>query len=234
MPTPAPFSPTRWTLVLQAGGDTPEARAALGELCEIYYAPVLEFIRRWRHDGDADAASDQAHAFFESVLARGQLGDPDPERGRFRSYLLGAVKHFLYEQGRAASAAKRGAGAEHQTLDEGLEVGVPPADDAVFDRAWALTVIGRALDELGSEMAAAGKGEQFEAFKPWLDGNAAGSQSDAGAALGLSATATKVAVHRLRERLRKKVRAEIAATLENPADLDAELRHLVSTLSRPA
>ena len=106
---PAAFAATRWSLVLEASGDggTPQARAALRELCDLYYAPVVAFIRRWRQDGDEDAARDQAHAFFESLLAKEKLGDPDPQRGRFRNYLLGAVKHFLLEQQRLAYRSRR-------------------------------------------------------------------------------------------------------------------------------
>ena len=226
--TPSPhFAATRWTLVQQAGGDTPAARAALGELCDIYYAPVVAFIRRWRHDGDEDAARDQAHAFFESVLAKEQLGAPDRELGRFRNYLLGAVKHFLVHEHRAASAEKRGGKAEHEEVGD---IESPAPDESHFDRAWALALIGRALGELEIEMGKAGKEKQFATLKPWLDGKADTPQAEAAAALGLSETAIKVAIHRLRERFRAKVRAEVASTLNDPAELDAELRHLVSAL----
>jgi len=227
MPEPV-FSPTRWTLVLEAKGETAAARAAMGKLCDIYYSPVVEFIRYQRPDHDGDAARDQAHAFFESLLERDAIGDPDPERGRFRNYLLGAVKHFLAQEHRASITQKRGGEAEHESLDE---VEGPAADESHFDRVWALALIGRALGELDREMTAAGKAEQFAILKPWLDGNADAPQSDAAHALGLSETAIKVAIHRLRERLRAKVRAEVAATLNDPAELDAELRHLVAALA---
>ena len=226
----ASFAATRWTLVLQAKGDTEQARAALGELCDIYYAPVVAFIRRWRHDSDEDAARDQAHAFFEYVLAKEQIGEPDPERGRFRNYLLGAVKHFLADAHRSISADRRGGSAEHEPLD--AEIADPdPPDGAHFDRAWALALIARALAELETEMAAAGKEKAFAVLKPWLDGNATAPQAEAAAALGMSETAIKVAIHRLRERFRAKVRNEVAATLHEPGELDAELRHLVSALA---
>ncbi len=223
------FSPTRWTLVLQAGGATPKGRAALGELCDIYYAPVVAFIVRWRHDGDGEAARDQAHAFFESLLVRENLGSPDPERGRFRSYLLGAVKHFLLEERRVAATAKRGGQTEHVPL-ESHDIGTGN-DDSLFDREWALALLGRALSTLEGEMDAAGKSKQFSVLKPWLDGNAEGPQSEAANDLGISETAVKVAIHRLRERLRSKVREEIASTLHDPTELDAELSHLVVSLA---
>lgn len=223
------FTATRWTLVQQAGGDTPAARAALGELCDIYYAPVVAFIRRWRHDSDEDTARDQAHAFFESVLSKETFGAPDRDRGRFRSYLLGAVKHFLIQEHRIASAEKRGGKVEHEEIDP-EQADLTTLDETQFDRAWALALIGRAFDELEGEMKKAGKEKQFATLRPWLDGNADAPQSEAAATLGLSETAIKVAIHRLRERFRAKVRAEVASTLNDPAELNAELRHLVAAL----
>ena len=226
---PSAFAATRWTLVLESSGGTPKARAALRELCDIYYAPVVSFVRRWRQDGDEDAARDQAHAFFESVLTNEKFGEPDPRRGRFRNYLLGAVKHFLLEQQRLAATEKRGGRAEHERLEDGIHAG-PGTDASAFDRAWALALIGRALGDLESEMSAVGKAEQFAVLEPWLDGNAEAPQAQAAEILGLSGTAIKVVIHRLRERFRAKVRAEVAATLHDPAELDAELRHLVAAL----
>jgi RNA polymerase sigma-70 factor (ECF subfamily) len=190
---------------------------------------VVAFISRWRQDRDGDAAREQAHAFFETLLANEKLGDPDPQRGRFRNYLLGAVKHFLLEQQRLAQTEKRGGGVAHEALEADLHAG-PPPDESIFDSAWALALIARALDELKVEMAAAGKSEQFAVLEPWLDGNAEVPQAQAAEMLGLSGTAIKVAIHRLRERFRAKVRAEVAATLHDPAELDAELRHLVAAL----
>jgi RNA polymerase sigma-70 factor (ECF subfamily) len=227
---PSAFAATRWTLVLEAGAGTPQAQVALGELCDIYYAPVVAFIRRWRADPDEDAARDLAHGFFESVLGKGEIGKADPALGRFRNYLLGAVKHFLLEQARLAATEKRGGKAEHEATGEELSDGAVD-DAACFDREWALALIGRALGELESEMAAAGKELQFATLKPWLDGNAETPQADAAEVLSLSGTAIKVAIHRLRERFRAKVRAEVAATLHDPAELDAELRHLVAALA---
>ena len=222
------FAQTRWTLVQRAGGTSPEAKAALRELCEIYYAPVVSFIRHWRHDRDDDAARDSAHAFFESLLLRDSFGQPRPQDGRFRSYLLGAVKNFLREQHRVSSTAKRGGGARHQALDE--EHQIPIFEVTYFDRAWALAIIGHAIDELKEEMASTGKAGVFEALKPWLDGNVEVTQAEVADQLGMSETAVKVAIHRLRQRFRAKVRAGVSATLYDPRDLDEELSHLVAVL----
>jgi DNA-directed RNA polymerase specialized sigma24 family protein len=218
------FHPTRWTLVLAAGGEGEPARAALSELCGLYYQPVIGFLRREGRAGDS--ARDLAHAFFEKLLAGG-LGAPDPRRGRFRSYLLGALKHFLANRREAALAAKRGAGAEHVPL----EVAPSAEDDTLaFDRAWAFALIGGALAALEAEHAA--KPDVFATLKPWLDGAAEQSQAEAARALGVSETAVKVAIHRLRTRFRELIRAAIAETVNDPADAADELRHLVAIVAR--
>lgn len=225
------FVATRWTLVLEASAaDTPTAKAALSELCEIYYEPVVAFIRQWRNDNDEDAARNTAHAFFESILAKehSPIGSPSPSRGRFRSYLLGAVKFFISEQHRRESTAKRGGVAEFIDIDDHD----PPSNDSIdFDREWAVAVVRRALTELETEMNDAGKSAQFQALKPWLDGNATATQSAAAEALSISETAVKVAIHRLRERFRAKVRKEVAATLRDQSELDQEMAHLVNSLA---
>jgi RNA polymerase sigma-70 factor (ECF subfamily) len=216
---------TRWTLVRRAQGHGSEARAALSELCEIYYQPVLQFTRRW--SGDADRARDLAHGFFEDLLGRENLGAADPAKGRFRSYLLASVKHYLSHQREREATAKRGGDAERVPWDEAPETGVSPDWEREFDRAWALALIGRALDSLVGEMRDAGKQAQFEVLRPWLDGGPAGDAAAAGEALGLAPTALKVAVHRLRQRFRQRVRDEITATTSDPQDAEDEFRHLV-------
>ncbi len=232
------FAPTRWTLVERTRGDSPEARAALSELCAAYYAPVVAFLRR--EGRDDDAARELAHGFFARVLADDALGEAERGRGRFRSYLLGAVKHFLANARRDAAREKRGGGAEHVALDAGTDTspGVQVADagvcppDADFDRAWALAVVERALVLLQSESAAAGQAAQFAALQPWLTpAGAPTAQAEVAAALGLSEGAVKVAIHRLRRRFRQIVRAEVAQTLHDDADLDDEMRHLIAALA---
>ncbi|MCE9611706.1 MAG: sigma-70 family RNA polymerase sigma factor [Chthoniobacter sp.] len=230
--TEAAFHPTRWTLVLRASGEGAEAKAALSDLCAAYYAPVVAFIRR---DGRGDdAAREKAHTFFATVLADG-IGTPERKRGRFRGYLLGALKHFLSKQRDAALAEKRGGGAERVPIDAGTDTspGLPlpaaPDDALIFDRAWAFTVIARALDALEAEHAE--KATHFTTLKPWLDGAGDIPQADAARVLGLSETAVKVAIHRLRARFREFLRAEVAATVNDPADAADELRHLIEIVS---
>lgn len=231
------FAPTRWTLVLAARGDSPAAQAALGELCESYYQPVFRFLQR--EGRTEDTARELTQEFFARLLARDGFATADPARGRFRSFVLGALRHFLGDQRDLDNAAKRGGGAVHEPLPEptdtspGRELAAAAPDDMWFDRQWALAIMDTALRTLAAEHAAAGKADQFEYLKPWLVG-AAAAQADVAIQLGWSEGALKVAVHRLRKRFRELVRAEVAQTVPAFADVDAELRYLVEVLARSA
>lgn len=227
------FHDTRWTLVVRSRGADTQASAALSELCAAYYAPVVAFLRR--EGRDEDAARELAHDFFARLLEGGAIDGARPERGRFRSYLLGALKHFAADQRDRALSAKRGGGAEHAGLDEGAEIaeiadGGVESPDRAFDRQWALTVLERAMVRLESEMRAEGKAAQFEALHPWLSGDADTDQATAAAALGISTDAVKVAVHRLRKRFREEVKAEIAPTVSRDAEVREELDALTAAL----
>jgi RNA polymerase sigma factor (sigma-70 family) len=244
---PAVFVTTQWTRVLEARGDSPEAQAALGDLCTDYYRPVLAFIQR--SGRDEDAARDLAQEFFAQLLARRGLDTVEPERGRFRSFLLGAVKHFLADQQDRARAVKRGGGNTPLSLDAHpgdtthgaggmhsapLQVPDPaaPVPDAFFDRQWALTILDRALAALAAEHQADGKAAQFEALKPWLTGDTEQlSQAEVARHLDVNEGAVKVAIHRLRKRFRELVKAEIAQTVGSGADIQAELNYLLEVLS---
>jgi len=234
------FAPTRWTQILQARGESAEAQAALGELCGAYWQPVFCFIRR--EGRDEETARDLTQEFFARLLARHGLDTVEPGRGQFRSFLLGAVKHFLADQHDRAQAAKRGGGHTLVSIEAGIgpntttELQIPdPAGavpDAVFDRQWALTLVERSLKVLAGEFAAAGKSEQFETLKPWLLGEVESlSQADAARQLGLTEGAAKVAIHRLRKRFRELVKAEIAQTVGDAAQVQDELRYLLEVLS---
>jgi RNA polymerase sigma factor (sigma-70 family) len=236
------FAPTRWTLVLRARGAAPEAQRALGELCEAYWQPVFRFLRReGRND---DTARELTQEFFARLLARPGLAGVEPGRGRFRAYLLGAVKHFLAEERDRARAAKRGGGQVPVSLDAeqgtdtatGLTIPDPSAmaPDAFFDRQWAVTTVDRAVAALAAEAEAGGRGAQFAALKPWLLGEVpALSQAETARELGLSEGAVKVAVHRLRKRFRELVKAEIAQTINDPDQVQDELRYLIEVLAHP-
>lgn len=239
-PQPAAFRPTRWTVVLNARGESPAAKAALQELCEAYYVPVLAFIRITCRD--ENAARDLTHEFFARLLARHGVDGVEPGQGMFRSFLLGAVKHFLADQYDRTRAAKRGGGepalsigaALHADTTAQLQIPDPagPPSDAHFDREWAQTLVTRAINSLAREISAIGGTEQFEVLKPWLVGQVDSlSQADAARRLGLAEGAVKVAIHRLRKRFRALVKAEIAHTVLMPADIQEELRYLVEVLS---
>ena len=229
MNTDSNFSATRWTLVLRASGEGESAKAALSDLCAAYYAPVVAFLRR--EGRDDDAAREMAHGFFADLL-EGGVGAPERERGRFRSYLLGALKHYLSKHRAAAIAQKRGAGAEHVPIageydtQPGIALPSAPDDTRIFDREWAHTLITRALAALEAE-----KPMHFPTLKPWLDGGATSPQADAARALGMSETAVKVAIHRLRARFRELIRAEVAATVNGESEVADELRHLIAIAS---
>ncbi len=230
------FRTTRWTQVSRAKAESPEGRRALAELCDAYYEPVAAFFRYELRE--ADAARDLAHDFFVSMLAGGAITRAEQERGRFRSYLLGAVKHFLSHHREAVRRLKRGGGVANISIND-TEAGEARSladagvlsPDAAFDRQWAITVLARGLEALRQECVAEGRGDFFEGVKPWLTGEAAhGDQTALAASCGLNANALKVAVHRLKRRLREVLKAEVAGTLDDPASVEAEMRALFAAL----
>ena len=238
-PGGAVFVTTRWTLVVRARGESPEARVALSELCETYYEPVLRFLLR--EGRNEDAARELAQEFFARILSSRGFDGAVPERGRFRSYVLGALKHFLADARDRELRLKRGGGVIPESLSPAnssdtscRQVADPSAagPEAEFDRGWALTIMARALEILHKEMRSEGKADQFDCLKPWLMGDGPSlSQAQAARQLGLTEGAVKVTVHRLRKRFREIVRGEIAQTLRDPKLVDEELRHLVAALS---
>jgi len=239
-PARATFVTTRRTQVLTARGESPEAQQALGQLCEAYWMPVFRFIRRSNYADDL--AGDLTQEFFAQLLTHG-LDRVEQGKGRFRSYLLGAVKHFLADQLDHANAAKRGGGRnplplamiEASNTTASFQITDPrsPLPDAFFDRQWALNVIDRALKALSAELASTGKDRYFEILKPWLAGETAPlAQTDAARALGLSEGAIKVAIHRLRKRFRDLVKEEIAGTVDQNVTVQEELRYLLEALAQ--
>jgi len=232
------FHDTRWTLVSRSRGSDTQAKAALSELCEAYYAPVVAFLRR---DGrDEDTARELAHDFFAKLLAGDAIKGADPLRGRFRSYLLSALKRFAADQRYHDQAAKRGGGQIHAVIenhDSSTGAGLQIADDSVeapdaaFDRQWALTLLARALATLEAELRDSGKGHHFDTLKSWLTADAdATPQAEAAAKLGISEDAVKVAIHRLRKRFRDAVKAEIAQTVSDLGNVRDELEALMAAL----
>ena len=234
------FHDTRWTLVSRSRGSDTQAKAALSELCEAYYAPVVAFLRR---DGRTeDVARELAHDFFAKLLGGGAIEGADPLRGRFRSYLLAALKRFAADQRDRAHAVKRGGGQVHAVIEAESEktgAGLQIADerleapDAAFDRQWALTVLARSMAALETTMCDEGKLAHFDVLKPWLTADAdAAPQSEAAEKLGMSVEAVKVAVHRLRKRFRDAVKAEIAQTVGDAGSVSEELDALMAALRK--
>lgn len=217
------FAPTRWTLVLSARGKTSEARLALSELCAMYYQPVLRFLQ---HEGwTEDESKELVQAFFSRLLSGHGIASVDPAKGRFRSYVIGALRHFLSDHRERENALKRGGGVVVGSLDElamsegdsGASIAVSGVQDACFDRQWAYAIMERALAALRDEHESAGRGPKFERLKPWLVGPAA-APSDVAVSLGWSEGALKVAVYRVRKRFRELVLADgqrLRQVLEN-------------------
>lgn len=235
---PYVFVSTRWSLVARAAApESPDAREALEELFRSYWWPLYAYSRRLGLDGD-DAA-DVVQGLFADLLAKKRLAHVDPSRGRFRCWLLQALKyHLSHERGRKR-AAKRGGAARIVSIDavtadrRWAEIADPRLDpDRLYDRAWALTVLGRALDALERAYVASGKGELFAALKPKLIGDLDARDLDTLAArLGLSTAALKSASHRLRRALGAAIRTELAETLDEGCDLEEELGALFSALA---
>ncbi|MCH1507132.1 MAG: sigma-70 family RNA polymerase sigma factor [Verrucomicrobiales bacterium] len=223
------FFTTRWTRVARSRGNSEEAKLALSELCEAYYDPVHGFIRVTVRDNEK--ANDLTQGFFANVLSRSAFDGADPNRGRFRAFLLGAIKHYLWDRRRHKQTAKRGGGEATLPLEEEQAASAQLPPDQEFDRRWALTILGKALTELRESMKANDDLAKFDALKPWLTGDSAGLlQTEAAVQLGLSESATKVAIHRLRRRFRETVKAGIAQTLDNVDHIDAELAYLQQAL----
>lgn len=241
-PIPAPppsgesFVTTRWTRVGRAKAESPEGRRALAELCDAYYEPVAAFLRCQTRD--PDVARDLAHDFFAQILQGGRIARAEQKQGRFRSYLLGAVKHFLSHHRESEGRLKRGGGVKDLSLNdtEAGEARTTPDDsvlspDAAFDREWALTVLARAFGALRQECVDAGRGEIFEQVKPWLSGDAEhGDQTALAESCGMNPNALKVAVHRMKRRFREVLKAEIAGTLDEAGSVDGEMRALFAAL----
>jgi RNA polymerase sigma-70 factor (ECF subfamily) len=230
------FEATRWSIVVAAGGADPAtARRALEHLCSAYWYPLYAFVRRQGHS--PHDAQDLTQEFFARLLARNFLGDADPEKGRFRSFLLGAMKHFLSDEWDRARAQKRGVGQQLISLDAASAESryqLEPADESpaekIYERRWALAVLDQVLGRLREEFARDGRQQLFDELKSALTGGKVPYPEIAGR-LGLKEGAARVAVHRLRSRYRDLVRAEIAETVASPAEVDGELQHLFAALS---
>lgn len=226
------FSTTHWSVVLAAGRrGTIESNSALEQLCKSYWPPLYAYVRR--RVPDVHEAQDLTQAFFERLLDRDYLADADPQRGRFRAFLLTAFKHFLSKEWEKARARKRGGEHRRISFDFVSQSTAHPADqltpEKIFEREWAVTLLGRVMQRLQRDMERSGKGRQFELLKHVLSGDSSGvTFADVAAELGLAETATRMAASRMRQRYRELLRDEISQTLSSPDEVEDEIRSLFS------
>lgn len=232
-PARGQFLTTRWSLVLSAGDpQDPEYRDALATLCERYWYPVYAFVRR--RGTDPDAAQDLVQGFFAGLLEKDTLRAADPALGRFRSFLLSAVKFHLSDERRRRQAQKRGGAVEQidlQAAEERYLLEGDPADspERLFERRWALELLHHARRRLEREVAESAHPERVR-LVPLLTTGGGPRYGELAAELEMSEGALKVAVHRLRKRFGALLREEVAETVGDPALVDAELRHLLEVL----
>lgn len=231
------FHTTQWSLVVAAAGSHGESStAALADLCQAYWYPLYAFLRR--RGNSAEDARDLTQGFFATLLEKDYLADADPERGRFRSFLVTAIARYAAKEHDKAAAQKRGGGARPLSFD--FDDGerrylCEPADnwtpERIFDRRWALTLLERTLARLRQEHQSTGKLDQFDALKTFLTGESGATPlRQVAEKLDMTEGAVKVAVHRLREKYRERLRSEIAQTVESTEDVDDELRLLLQAL----
>lgn len=232
------FLTTHWSVVLKAGDEhSAEGREALEKLCRTYWFPLFAFLRRKGYD--EETAKDLTQGFFARLLERKDLQAVDARKGKFRTFLLASLTHFLANEHDRAIAAKRGGGRVIISLDE-----IPPEQfqqfepathlsaDKLFDQRWAMALLEQAVARLRAEMDSTGKSAQFERLKMFLTADPSdGEYHHAAQQLGSTSQSVAVMVHRLRQRYRELVRAEVADTVASPADVDEEMRHLYAALT---
>jgi RNA polymerase sigma-70 factor (ECF subfamily) len=229
------FKTTHWSVIVRAGqGQATDRAAALEKLCRSYWPPIYAFIRRKGHD--VHAAQDLTQSFFAALLEKNQISVADPQRGRFRNFLLGSAAHFLANDWKHEHRLKRGGDCNFVSLNdetlaaENFAEAQEMTPEAAFDRRWAESLVAQALAHLRAEMCShAGR---FDELKVFLLG-AKGDVSYAATAerMGLSETAVKSVIHRLRQRFAELVRAEVANTVASPEEAEEELRYLLSVLN---
>jgi RNA polymerase sigma-70 factor (ECF subfamily) len=234
----AAFSPTPWSVVLEARRDSAQRRTALEQLCTAYWLPVYGYLRRRQH-APADA-EDLTQAFFATLLESDFLERTDPAKGRFRGYLVGALRHFLGSHFERENARKRGGGATHidwahpDAEREFAALDQPQLDPSeAYETTWALTLLARALHRLEEEQTAAKRARQFAVLKTFLSSTPTrGDYEQAALTLGTTRTNIAVWVHRLNHRYAEIVQLEVAATVHDPAEVKSEMQHLFQALRR--
>jgi RNA polymerase sigma-70 factor (ECF subfamily) len=233
---PAAFTTTHWSVVLEAQTESPAAQEALEKLCRTYWRPIYTFLRR--QGIGPEEAQDLTQGFFALLLERRDLRAVRKEKGRLRSYLLTALKHFVADEHRRATAIKRGKGEQLIPLEElrteeqsGMEPADPLTAERIYERRWASTLLDRVLSRLEAQYRARGKTALFDSFNQLLgDEPGAPSHADIAARLGMTENAVSQAFHRFRQSYQSVLREEIAQTVATPADIESELRYLIAVL----
>lgn len=232
------FSTTNWSVVLAAvQSDPATATAALERLCRRYWYPVYAFVRQRGHD--VHDSEDLTQGFFHSILERQALHRVDRQKGRFRTFVLTALTNFLHNERDKSQTRKRGGRHQIVSLDEefaesvyALEARNGETPDTLFERHWASMLVGRVLEELRREYDGRGKGALFAGLQPLLTGEPVGADYDRLALqLGMEPVAVKVALHRARRRFGELLRSEVAHTVSQPEEVEAEIRHLLAALA---
>lgn len=234
------FLTTHWSVVLAAGKlESPQSSQALATLCQVYWYPLYAYARR--RLGRSEETRDLTQGFFAELLEKEYLQAADPQRGKFRAFLLTAFKHYLSKERDRAGARKRGGGRRTVPLDFQagesrylLEPADPETPENIYERRWALTLLDQSLKQLRQEFTNAGKQLLFEGLKGSLTGDGpAQSYAKVAHDLDMTEQAVKVAVHRLRRRYREVLRAAIAQTVASPDEIDDELRDLFAAVRKP-
>ena len=233
------FATTRWTVVLRAAVEnSPEANAALAEVCRGYWYPLYAYVRR--QGFDPHTAQDLTQEFFSKLIEKNYLAGADRQRGRFRWFMITAFKCFLANEFDRVHAQKRGGGERPLSLDQMTaeeRYAHEPADtmnaDLIYDRRWALDLLARARARLRQEYDGSDKARRYELLSQFLPGEQpSSSQVALGEQLGLSENAVKQEVHRMKKRLAELIRSEVEQTVSHPDDVDDELRHLIDIACR--
>jgi len=235
LPRDARFHTTRWSLVLAAGGADSSAATALNTLCGLYWYPVYAFIRRQGHS--AHEAEDLTQAYFGRVIEKAYLAQVDRERGKFRTFLLSSLKHFLANERDRARAQKRGGGALHVTFEAldaeqryAAEAGSGLTPEELFEKRAALSLLDAALALLRKDYEMRDSARQFEMLAPLLTGDSDERYEAIAAELKMTPGALRVALHRLRARFRKTLRDLIGAMVSTSDQVDDELRHFLNAV----
>ena len=232
------FQTTRWTLVVTAGDvESPDSSEALATLCEIYWYPLYAYARRWGQD--ADSARDLTQGFFAKLLEKNYVAAADQERGKFRTFMLTALQRYMADEWDRQRAQKRGGGnlpisLDFETAESGYKLELPDdrTPEDVFEESWAKTLMDRARQRLRGDMLVPGKEQRFDLIEGVIIGEREDSSyREIADILEMSEAAVKVAVYRMRRRFGEILRAEVADTVSDVADVDVEVKHILGLLS---